>query len=1401
MPEKKCPQFNMTFLEWFKCENVDQITPQMIDRFYHDQVKQSFKKIITPLELSQYLELCLWPKYSDQGIENVGHLLSIIAMVNQKFRERVQPWEAFKLKPDNFPVFFKNVCKLMLCKQKVLSMKERKSVIMFLNHCFSSVELDLVRSTIQKYASFPIWTCLSESRREREFQKAPKLRKFWNALKKADAKLDDETRQSVEFERSVLNSLIHQFFRFLVTIPPVNEVPELEKVQLNVVAYCERFIEFVTDLEALLPTRRFFNTLLDGTHLVVICKRSNLAQRPEGRLFNQLLEILTFYCKFEIDDLTGKEMSVQEMTKIHYDEVGKLQRTAFERNPKLRNFSLANVASIDDRAALTKHFSKLTESELKDLLDQLSLLNVSGSSEQSFGRDFFLELIPYVYARMTSQLEAFNEMPLYPTEEIIWDENLVPNQYFDQDACLALPKLNLQFLTLHDYLLRNIKLFRLESTYEIRQDIESSVSRMKPWKAENGDLMFGGWARMALPIDNILIIEVAKPNVGEKAPSRVRAEIRVNLNVRREIKKEWESLRKHDVCILVTVAPNCPPGTAYKFKEPFVPQVGLKFVRGCEIEGMLDPQGRLIDELTEEKPRFDTDWRTFRVWLDSNQYHHDTKNLKDDHITIYDTFNIIIRRKPKENNFKAVLETIRDIMNTKYVVPEWLHDIILGYGDSAAAHYKNMPKIREILNFNDTFLDYNHLVKSFPDYDISSESDQSKLIPPFKLKINDETKKIEAIPCVLPNRGPYPYAQPKKNAIRFTPTQVEAIRSGMEAGLTIVVGPPGTGKTDVTVQIISNLYHNYPQQRTLIVTHSNQALNQLFEKIMCLDIDERHLLRLGHGEEELATEKDFSRYGRVNFVLKKRLELLDEVSHLAESLGIASDVGYTCETANYFFTYHVLSRWEQFTSKLSESERSPTDVNDHFPFHKFFSDAPQPIFHQKSFQDDLEAAKGCYRHIKKIFTQLEEFRAFEMLRTGLDRSKYLLIREAKIIAMTCTHAALKRRELVELNFQYDNIVMEEAAQILEIETFIPLLLQNPEHGYNRLKRWIMIGDHNQLPPVIKNMAYQKFSNMEQSLFTRLIRLGVPTVDLDAQGRSRPSLCSLFRWRYKNLGDLPHTEEMSRQHLVNPGFMYDYQIIDVQNFNGTGESEPLPYFYQNLAEAEYVAATFMFMRLMGYPGEKITILTTYNGQKHLLKDLISQRCASNPLIGEPHKITTVDKYQGLQNDFILLSLVRTNSVGHLRDVRRLVVAMSRAKLGLYIFGRVSLFKNCFELQKTFKLLLQRPTNLHIFPEEEYDPLFISDRKNPLIMEDMPTMVHFAYDLFQKKLEEWKHKKPEIIEKLLPPKESEEQPTLDENIQEAANEDEDEDGDQLFQKIAPDDTAMGEREEAIDIDMDY
>merc|ERR1711871_780117 len=101
---------------------------------------------------------------------------------------------------------------------------------------------------------------------------------------------------------------------------------------------------------------------------------------------------------------------------------------------------------------------------------------------------------------------------------------------------------------------------------------------------------------------------------------------------------------------------------------------------------------------------------------------------------------------------------------------------------------------------------------------------------------------------------------------------------------------------------------------------------------------------------------------------------------------------------------------------------------------------------------------------------------------------------------------LVRRQLVDLGFKYDNIVMEESAQILEVETFIPLLLQDFDEVEGcRLKRVCLIGDHHQLPPVVKNLAFQKYGKMDQSLFARFVRIGTPTIDLNQQGRARSSI--------------------------------------------------------------------------------------------------------------------------------------------------------------------------------------------------------------------------------------------------------------------------------------------------------
>lgn len=110
-----------------------------------------------------------------------------------------------------------------------------------------------------------------------------------------------------------------------------------------------------------------------------------------------------------------------------------------------------------------------------------------------------MELIVLKHERRLSQIEALNDMPLYPTEQVLWDETIVPHETYS-DGCLALPKLNVQFLTMHDYLLRNLNLFRLESTYDIRIDMEDVIPRMKAFQNASGETQFAGYVpRAVLP--------------------------------------------------------------------------------------------------------------------------------------------------------------------------------------------------------------------------------------------------------------------------------------------------------------------------------------------------------------------------------------------------------------------------------------------------------------------------------------------------------------------------------------------------------------------------------------------------------------------------------------------------------------------------------------------------------------------------------------------------------------------------------------------------------------------------------------------------------------------------------------------------------------------------------------
>jgi intron-binding protein aquarius len=1071
------------------------------------------------------------------------------------------------------------------------------------------------------------------------------------------------------------------------------------------------------------------------------------------------------------------QMSNDTTNRLIYQRAHTLQKLLHRHYAEeASDVVFAGVGRVTDATWLREKIGLWSENTLYDVCYRLRLVDdndigfSTAVTAQQLGctrRELLTSILIYHQSSRQSDSSVLSAAPIFPTEALLWDPHSVPPGSFGLASnvqSLSLPKLNARFLSAGDYLLRNFHLFRLESAYEIRGDIVDVIKRMRPALEQDGytdpndyyggvqednvhqddfsRTEFQGWARMGLQLKSnkedkqgFRIIRVDPPRLGERFPSSVIAELVLDLyHCATSLVNEWDELREFDNLFLVAVdATKISVAQTEDRKIPdeedfsFPDRYGVQAVRGVTVLEVRDEAQVVLSDPAlayEEggKPQPKGKRRFLRVALDPAQYAADATGRGSSLGTdVYDTFNLVIRRHGRENNFKAVLETIRGLMrggaHSMYrSIPSWLMPVLLGFGGDPAAASFLSPQMKSFasktagvtspnaaLDFGDTFLDEKHLKESFPGCNVivKGQQDGSSARNSYRVKVTEEN--VEATAYTFPTMG-------SGNPVRFTPVQVQAIRSGLCPGLNVIIGPPGTGKTDVACQIIANLYHSFPTQRTVIVTHSNAALNDLFDKVMARgDVDERYMLRLGSGERSLSTTSssshDFTKAGRVAHILSRRNDLLEKVQQLSESLSGAAERGadgapsYTCETAEYFFFHHVKKKIDQFEAVMKKNPSA--DVKEVFPFVKYFPESQVAAM-------TLDDATTKIKEIKNIFEELAEFRPIELLRSQRQRTDYLLTKQAKIVAMTCTHAAIARSRLVELGFHYDNVIVEEAGQMLDIETFVPLLIQGGESddssasSHSRLKRVCLIGDHNQLPPVVKNISFSKFCHYDQSLFARLIKLGVPSIELNKQGRARADIARLYSWRYNDLGDLDHVAKKEEFKKANTGLVHTFQLINVDDFEGRGESTPTAYFYQNVGEAEYAVALFQYMVLIGYPPDKISILTTYNGQKELIADILSQRCGEGtPLAGmKPGAISTVDQYQGQQNNFIILSLVRTKNVGHLRDIRRLVVAVSRARLGLYVLCRKDLFCHCHELRRTMDQMAAKPTKLQLVRGEHF-----------------------------------------------------------------------------------------------------
>ena len=277
----------------------------------------------------------------------------------------------------------------------------------------------------------------------------------------------------------------------------------------------------------------------------------------------------------------------------------------------------------------------------------------------------------------------------------------------------------------------------------------------------------------------------------------------------------------------------------------------------------------------------------------------------------------------------------------------------------------------------------------------------------------------------------------------------------------------------------------------------------------------------------------------------------------------------------------------------------------------------------------------------------------------------LLMNQASIVCGTLNSTALAQ---VKNSIEFQACVVDEAAQAVELSTLIPLQLG--------VKQLVLVGDPQQLPATV--LAKREImGNYERSLFERMGNCGVPVHTLDVQYRMHPAISHFPRNQFYQ-GILKDSESVSRSSpfFSRPPFnLNPFMFLDVVSGRDSISSQSQSRFNPEEA-AVCVSIFFALLRIAQEQGMdlkgSVGIISPYAEQVRVLKQ--SFEAAGIRVSGhlDDIEIATVDSFQGKEKDIIILSTVRgaleANGVGFLADMRRMNVALTRAKIGLFVVGK-------------------------------------------------------------------------------------------------------------------------------------
>ncbi len=469
-------------------------------------------------------------------------------------------------------------------------------------------------------------------------------------------------------------------------------------------------------------------------------------------------------------------------------------------------------------------------------------------------------------------------------------------------------------------------------------------------------------------------------------------------------------------------------------------------------------------------------------------------------------------------------------------------------------------------------------------------------------------------------------------------SQKEAVKKALGSReFHLVHGPPGTGKTVTSVEIIEQAIEK--EKKILACADSNVAVDNLVEHLVSRG---REVVRVGHP----ARVTPILREHTLDFILERNdtYQKAEELRERALSLKDEQDE----------YTYPS-GRWRRGLSdeaikSLAEKDKSSRGI---------------PPNKMKEMAKSLEIQEKVDELFEKI-DRLEKKAVGEVLE------------KADVVCSTNSSSASQALDEEE----FDLCVIDEATQATEPSCLIPAV---------KAEKLVMAGDHKQLPPTILNEE-AKDEGLDETMFERLIALYGDEVKslLKIQYRMHEKIMRFSADQFYD-GELIADDYVKRHtlsDLVEEGLKGKFEevldtdmplaLLDTQGelpertrAGSTSKENP-----GESVLAEDFASRYMDI---GLEATDIGIITPYKDQADLIKKKVDE---------ENLEVDTVDGFQGREKEVIILSLTRSNKsgiIGFLRDLRRLNVSLTRAKRKLIVLGDAETLSSHEIYEKLFEYI--------------------------------------------------------------------------------------------------------------------